>query len=403
MDWTYLRKRSELICFSGFAFAGIFTSLPIGRVQDFGSFYESGAAVSRGEDPYGVYPLTNHVSTNWFTGFNQNLNPPTLLPLFQALSALPPQAAYLLWWSVSLMCFGGLLLCLRRWNPGQLDRMGMLFLCSIGGVSDTLHLGQIYLPLALLSCAAWTMIRDGRSDLLAGVLIGILAAIKPNFLVWPAILFLAGGRRPAAAAGATFLLANFAAALFYGIDVYREWLALLAADGARLSFPTNGSLIGFFARLGWAAPGYVAAAMLLIASAFWAWVTRPDLLRASSVGLVVSLLASPIAWAHYAILLVPMLVIRWKERDDVVVVIALLLSLPLGAVASTGADMLLVRISLGSLYFWTSLMLLCLAMRISAPRLVSSAPQAVRDSDRVLSGWRDMPDVRGIAAAASGR
>ena len=70
---------------------------------------------------------------------------------------------------------------------------------ALAGFWDTLFLGQIYLPLVLAGVAAWLLLERG-AGLWAGLLIGIVVAMKPNFLVWPVLLLLSGHYRSAVAA-----------------------------------------------------------------------------------------------------------------------------------------------------------------------------------------------------------
>lgn len=342
---------------------GLAWGLPIWGTTDFGSFYASGLAASVGDNPYGVYLQTFYVESVWFTGFNQNLNPPTALPLFEALSSLPLDTAFLVWWLISLVCAALLMRLLLREYEDRMTRTAILWFLSMGALWDTLHLGQIYLPLALASAIAWTRLRNEKGMILAGILIGFVAAIKPNFLVWPVLLLLSGHLRVSLAGFITAALLFLGSVAIYGPGTYLQWFELLSGDGARAIFPTNGSLVGIFARAGIPEVGWIMSVALLAATGLWALIARPNVLKASACALVVSLLASPIAWGHYALFLAPVLIGVWHCRGALGVAASVALALPFIVIIWTPPDQLFARLTIGSIHFWAFLAIFILVMR----------------------------------------
>lgn len=156
------------------------------------------------------------------------------------------------------------------------------------------------MPLALAAAGAWLLLERGRL-LAAGLLIGVVVAVKPNFLVWPGLLLLAGYPQVAFAAAGCAAVLSLAPAALYGPRVYGLWLDLLSQDAQRGVFLTNASLLGLFLRFGYGTTGLAASLALLAGLAFWARRHRPDPLRASALGLLGALLASPLAWIHYTL------------------------------------------------------------------------------------------------------
>lgn len=336
-------------------------SLPGPVLWDFGSFMGSGRAVREGLDPYGVYPgLTFRLQLAEFESWNHNLNPPVSLLLFEPLSRLEPVAAFRLWWAVTVASYAAIVwLLVARYAP-RAPLLPALACFAAAGFWDTLILGQIYVPLALCAVSAWLLLERGR-PLAAGLLIGVVVAVKPNFLVWPGLLFLAGHWRAAFACGASATALTLLPALIWGTEVYRLWLALIAGNADRLVFLTNASLPGLFQRFGLDMAGLAAAVALLAGLAWWARRTRPDPLRASAFGLLAALLASPLAWIHYTLFLLP-LFFRMRPGD------------PAGRWALAGAVALLIvpvpvllgrfmaapawqQATLGSIYAWALLLL----------------------------------------------
>lgn len=281
---------------------GLVAALPGPALMDFGSFIASGQAAGQGLDPYGIYPLTFHVELPGFETWNPNLNPPPSLPLFQALAGLVPAQAFRLWWGLSLLSYGAAVWLLARRHGGGV--VPVLWAFALAGFWDTLVLGQIYLVLVLAAVAAWLLLERGRG-VAAGLLIGLVVAVKPNFAVWPVLLLLAGHARPAMAAAAAAALVALVPLLLYGPAVYGQWIELVLRDGNRAIFLTNASLSGLGHRLGLPMLGTALSLGLLAALAAWARRARPSPLHASALALAAAVLASPIAWVHYTLFLLP--------------------------------------------------------------------------------------------------
>ena len=95
---------------------------------------------------------------------------------------------------------------------------------------ETVSLGQIYALLALPTALAWVLLE--RWPLLSGVLIGVVAAFKPNFLVWPALL--AAGWAPAGRGERVGDDAGSACwrRRVFGPAVYLSWLGAISRDPA---------------------------------------------------------------------------------------------------------------------------------------------------------------------------
>ncbi|HEX6975437.1 MAG TPA: glycosyltransferase family 87 protein, partial [Vicinamibacterales bacterium] len=212
------------------AWQGARLAWPRGELRDYGSFIASGRAAAEGLNPYGIYPLTFHVVIGRIDLHNPNLNPPlSVLPL-QVLGRLDPVSSFAGWWIFSLACYVvAVALLARRYGAGA---GGLLvpWALALAGFWDTLVLGQIYLPLVLCAVCAWLLLDRGRT-VAAGLLIGVVVAMKPNFATWPAILLLAGHRRAALSAVASACALSLLPLLAHGAEIYRQWFALIASDG----------------------------------------------------------------------------------------------------------------------------------------------------------------------------
>ncbi|MBD2745577.1 DUF2029 domain-containing protein [Microvirga sp. BT688] len=328
---------------------------------DFGSFVASGRAASEGLNPYGIYPLTLRVELPGFESWNPNLNPPISALLFQAFDAADPYVAYQVWRWISVAVYAVAILLLVSRISNRVEALIIaVWTFALAGFWDTLFLGQIYLPLVLAGIAAWLLLERG-AGLWAGLLIGPVVAMKPNFLVWPVLLLLSGHYRSAIAAFVTAGAISLIPLVIYGPEVYRQWFELVAADGDRALFLTNGSFAGLAARAGVPSFGLVLGFILLAGLAVWALWRRPDVLTVSAFALLASVLASPLGWVHYTLFLLPVIVRRWHQPT--MRIVALLLIVPVPFIIDQLGKPAWIQLTLGSVYGWA--LVLCLAILIA--------------------------------------
>ena len=361
---------------------GLDRSLPAdGELRDFGSFVGSGLLAAEGRDPYGIHDLTPHVEFPGFEVWNPNLNPPLSIPLFRAVATTAsPGRAFRLWWSISLLCYLVTLgLLVRRYGAGT-SWLLPLWALALAGVWDTLALGQIYLPLVLAAVVGWLML-DDRREVAAGVLIGCVVAFKPNFAVWPALLFLAGHRRPALVAAVAAVALSATPLFTYGDTVYRQWAHLILTDGSRGAFVTNASISGLAQRLHVGGAGTALSVGLLAALALWAVRRRPSPMEASAVGLLGGIAASPIAWVHYTLFLLPVFFSRRLTAP--LLAAAALLVVPVPIVLRFVGAPAWQQITIGSVYAWAVLLCLPALLPLAQTTMLAVAMRASRMLGRV--------------------
>jgi hypothetical protein len=334
---------------------------PSTDLWDFGSFVASGRAAKEGLNPYGIYPLTLHVQLPGFETWNPNLNPPISALLFQLFDLAEPQVSFRIWRWISVAFYAAtVLLLMLRFGGAQAVVIG-LWAFALAGFWDTLFLGQIYLPLVFAAVAAWLLLERG-AGLWAGILIGLVVAMKPNFLVWPALLFLAGYRLPALSAVGTAAVISAIPLAVFGPEVYQQWFELVASDRERAFFLTNASFAGLAARAGVPLLGVILSLALLGGLAAWAFWRRPDVLSASSLALVAALLASPLGWVQYTLFLLPVFLSHWNKLA--MRAVALLLIVPVPFVIAQFTKPAWIQVTIGSVYGWA--LVLCLAILIAA-------------------------------------
>jgi alpha-1,2-mannosyltransferase len=294
--WMYAR--------SGFgALAGISSNSMVVHT-DFDTFWHSAEALWDGRS---IYDTGDRPA---------NLNPPFWTLLISPLGLLEPLVAYRVFVLIMVMTS----LTSLAWVAGELRLrtgwavfgVGMLLLSS--PLLETLALGQMYPLLALGLVAVWIADRWDRPKV-SGVALGLVVAIKPLLApvaLWPLV------RRRWGMLGAT--LASGGAATLVGIIVAGpgttlDWLGVLASvrlDGTWDNASLPGAAARLFrendfvepiATLPWLEPAaYVLGIGIVVFTAFKAR-------RGSEAGLwalvAASLLASPIAWHNYLLLLGP--------------------------------------------------------------------------------------------------
>jgi alpha-1,2-mannosyltransferase len=322
------------------------------RLWDFGAFVASGRAAAAGLDPYGIYPpLTPHVAFPGFEVWNPNLNPPISALLFQAFDTQDVALGKRVWTAFSAAFYlASIGLLLLRYGRGVAST-ALLGLVALGmaGFWDTLYLGQIYTPLVFVAVVAWILL-EKKQLVTAAVLIGLLISMKPNFLVWPALLIVAGYWLPGFVALAVAAMISTVPVLVFGAQIYLDWLHVVAGDGDRAAFLTNSSLSGFAARAGFAQVGTGLSILLLLALSSWAFVRRPNVMDLSAFALTASVLASPLGWIHYTLFLLPVL---FHHRDRGWARIALIaLMVPVPVVLGHFGKPVVEQLTFGSIYGW---------------------------------------------------
>ncbi len=337
--------------------SGFAETLPGDRLLDFGSFVASGQAARDGLNPYGIYPpLTWHVVVPGFETWNQNLNPPISVLLFQLFSLAEPHTMFRLWYVITGVLYSAVIVLLvRRYDREVPPLVFTLWAFALAGFWDALALGQVYEPLVLATVVAWLLLEKNRTNW-AGVLIGLVVAVKPNFAVWPALLLLSGYVRPAIIGGVTAAVVSAIPALVFGVQVYQQWFSLLASDSGRAAFLTNASLNGLATRTGLHVFGSALAAGLVCASALWAWRQQRDVTDLSAIALLVALLAAPVAWVHYTLFLLPVICANWRAPG--MKLVALLLIVPVTFIGHQFGQGLDAQLTLGSIYNWALILLL---------------------------------------------
>jgi hypothetical protein len=258
-----------------------------------------------------------------------NLNPPCVLPVFQALSHLSLRRFSLVWTVGSFLVLFSTV-ALLMWQYPELQKRKILWLLLSVPAFDTLIGGELYFALFFLSALTLVFVeRDHKWA--AAIAIGLLVAIKPTTTFWPVFLYLAGRRRIALRSLGVTLAVSTLPVLYYGPSIYREWFAALGND-PHWVFPTNIAIPALFARLGLRFVGFGLAGILAGVLAWSVWKAKPAFATASGVALCATILCPPLAWVSYTLMVAQYFVSRrWKLSSHVAAALLLVPStVPMG-------------------------------------------------------------------------
>jgi arabinofuranan 3-O-arabinosyltransferase len=251
--WLFLR-------YPGFLVGNVANPDPKAHV-DFETFHRSSVALLHRADTYHTGSLL------------PNLNPPLLALLLAPFGLLPAAQAYWAFTVVSLavMTFAVVAVARELRLGARWVVLAVLTLWAGSPTHGTLVLGQIYGLLLLGVSLGWLAQRRGR-PVLSGVALGLVVATKPSLA--PVLLIPLVQRRPVPlwsgilGAGVATVVGVLAA----GPSSAVEWIRLASGTPAP-EVDANASLPGLVARLG--GPGAVgwALTVVVVAASLW-WVRR---------------------------------------------------------------------------------------------------------------------------------
>jgi hypothetical protein len=252
----------------------------------------------------------------------------------------------------------------------------------------TFHLGQVYMLLLLCTTVAWMALRN-QNWLVAGISIGIICAIKPNFMIWPGLLVVGGSKKIGFTAFATAGFLSAIPLLLQGPGIYREWIAACRGfNGYEL--PGNASLLAFTSRAGIPQVGFALTIILLVAATLWIFFTKPDARYTSEIAILAALIAGPISWLGYTILLVP--VMYGKKLDSLARIGCVLLCIPVWVAIANADTSRLTYVLLWSPNLYAVGLLAYSAVRAGAYREASEGrPVVVQKVTRVGNNFHRIP------------
>lgn len=145
--------------------------------------------------------------------------PPTTLLLFVPFGLAPFWIAYWSWLLLGLAAFWS---AVRRIATGWAVPLSL----ATPHVTLALILGQLTLVVGALVMWALSLLRD--RPVLAGILIGLAAAIKPHSVLLAPVALVSGGHGKTLAVAAATIVLLVAASLVLGVDAWRGWISALS-------------------------------------------------------------------------------------------------------------------------------------------------------------------------------
>lgn len=287
---------------------------------DFGSFYASGQLYTQGENPYSIdspWIFWLRVKDDSPEFAAPNLNPPITVLLFRLLSGFDAHQAKYVWVALNAVLMFIIIGIIHRTYPvkGIHGFIRILWAINIAGFWHILQLGQIYIVLLLLIVLVWLMLKNNK-NLLAGIFLGILIALKPNMVFWAFLLLLIGNWRVFLAAGIFGALISIIPIFTDGIKIYQQWVECISIYSSDLLLlPQNNSFQGIMARFGSAHSGVIISIIFVIVIILFVLKEKPSQDQTNAISIVSSLLISPIAWAGYTIFTLPIFFsrLRWSK------------------------------------------------------------------------------------------
>lgn len=282
--------------------------------SDFETFWRSADALARGADIYR-------------TGAGlPNLNPPLLTVVMAPFGLLEILPSYRLFVVITVVLVLGCLLAVAREVRLPAVDTGLAVGAVLLGAPllATVGLGQIYAFLTVALTGAWLAARRGH-DLAAGVGIGIAVALKPSLAPLLLLPVLRRETRTALAAVGTAAAGTLLGVAVCGLDASLAWVRLVL-DHPVQTFFDNASLPATLVRLtsdtGWGRPlvevpggllvGSVLGGVIVLATLWALRRSGPDALWAVAAA---SLVASPVTWNTYLVVLAPaVLVVLARSR-----------------------------------------------------------------------------------------
>jgi hypothetical protein len=268
-----------------------------GGLGDWEIFRGAARSTLHGHSPY---PAANRAALAHNDKF---VYPPITALLVAPLAVLPDGAGRVLVLLLALACIP---LALRLLGVRDWRCYGLAL--ATAPVVDTMSLGALSSAMLLGVAAAWRY-RDRRW--IAAPFTALTAVVK--LFAWPLFVWLLATRRfrtalAAASMAVVLLVVGWAAIGFAGLRDYPHLVRVLSQVEAVQSY----SLVGLFRLHGGAATALTGALIIAVVAGIWTAARGPDGdRRALAVAVAGALVATPVLWLHYfVLLLVPIALAR---------------------------------------------------------------------------------------------
>ncbi|MDX6480032.1 MAG: alpha,2-mannosyltransferase [Gaiellaceae bacterium] len=257
-------------------------------LQDFGIFRAAALDLVRGQSPYVA------ATPEALAHFDKFVYPPVSALLFTPFAAFPPEVG-------RALVFGGglvaIVAALRLLHVEDWRCYGVALMST--PAINSLALGALTSFLLLGAAAGWRY--RNRAGVVA-VVVALTSVLK--LFLWPLVIWLLATRRwrsaaGSVAAGVVLLLGSWAVIGFAGMGSYPTLLQVLE----RIEAPASYSVVALVGAHGSATALSAVLAVALAVAVVLAARTSDGDRRAFAAAVLVALIASPLLWLHYLLLL----------------------------------------------------------------------------------------------------
>ena len=278
--------------------------------KDFAQTYLMGHALRAGANLYAPIPeLAARFDPSLSQWLKISAYPPIVAVIGLPFSYLPYFWAVIAWMVFELGCLSLAIILIVKHFGGRAAVTPVLIIVfafiSWTPVYIELNLGQFMIPILLLLTLSWLALKKGN-DFRAGLLLGIVIAIK--LYAWPIALFLLikGRWRAPLAAFIVFLVANCLAMGLVGkatlLDYYFRVGGMVFAEYKLDPFNFSAWSVGY--RAMGTIGGILMSIAVLSYSLVLAFRTK-DFDAGFMVMLTAATILQPISWIHYLVTLLP--------------------------------------------------------------------------------------------------
>jgi hypothetical protein len=304
-------------------------------LNDFGRFYYGAQHFVDGRSLYDLSPATPVILDTGAELQLWNLGSPAFHLLFLPLTLLPAKLALAVWWLLSLL---SLLWSVRtiidtlKWRLSSADWLLVTaLLLSANATAAQIVTGQMGLLIVAPITWAWVQARTGKYKT-AGLVLGVLAAIKPTLLIFFPWLLMRALWKSRDSTGviaycASFIVTTTLALAVFGLDEHFAWFSTVRSlDWAWL--PMNASIQGWATRAFSVNPMFPHALSLpalvkplwLLCSLVIGLFTYYRIREATAdvafaILLVLALLIAPLGWLYYVFALIGPVASIWCKHS----------------------------------------------------------------------------------------
>ena len=310
--------------------------IPISAFVDFNHYYLTEVLLLKGIIPYGVDFLTLPESSSFILHelIQTATNPPTLAFFLLPLALFNHMTSWIIWETIifsAVVC--SYFIAVRQYGSGWSKKevvMGFLLFMSSSPVFDVLRNSQISAIILLLVVLGWIALKKDK-QIACGVYWGMATALK--FFTWPLVLFLLINHKYRSATisslvtGATIVILPV---LFFGSEIYTAFFEHgLSIINSWSQFSTQNWTLGWgvfrtllineidlrkspiiLLILTKVFPMFLLVVFVFLIKRIKPQENSLDIQIASVVGL--SLVFSPLSWAHYYLLFLVSMVVFWN-------------------------------------------------------------------------------------------